>query len=276
MDDLAGRLLEAESAGEGEAWRKLVFPAIAEVDEPHRRVGEALHPERYDIHDLTRIKANIGPRDWNAMYQQRPAPAEGAVFKKDWFQWWTALPERFDRVVMSWDLTFKDTAGSDYVVGQVWGQLGAQAWLLDQVRARMGFVETCEAVARMARKWPQAMEKLVEDKANGPAVIDYLKRSIPGIVPIEPDGSKVARAHAVTPLFEAGNVFFPDPSIAPWAPDLEFELAAFPMGANDDQVDALTQALRRMFKTCPMTINPAVIAQLDAERRQAAFRGLTR
>ena len=206
------------------------------------------------------------------MYQQRPAPDEGAIFNRNWFKYWTTPPDRLDRVVMSWDLTFKDTAGTDFVVGQVWGQVGAQAWLLDQVRARLGFVATCDEFSKMAAKWPQAMEKLVEDKANGPAVIDTLKRSIPGIVPVEPDGSKTARAHAVTPLFEAGNVFFPDKSIAPWVADLEAELTVFPASVHDDQVDALTQALRRMFKTSPMTINPAMLADSRARRLASGWR----
>jgi predicted phage terminase large subunit-like protein len=175
---------------------------------------------------------------------------------------------------MSWDMSFKDTAGTDFVVGQVWGQYGAKAYLLDQVRARLGFVATCDAFQKQANKWPGVVEKLVEDKANGPAVIDYLKNKVHGIIPIEPDGSKTSRAHAITPLFEAGNVLFPDKSIAPWVGELEQELANFPTDAHDDQVDALTQALRRMFKSRPMMIDAAVMARVEMDSKRIFSRGL--
>lgn len=276
MDDLAGRLLAGSKTGEGEEWKLLNFPAIAEEDELHRKKGEPLHPKRFSLEAYEAIKKVQGKIHWAALYQQRPTPTEGAIFMRDRFKYYQVRPERFDRILLSWDMTFKDTAGTDYVVGQVWGQLGGQAYLLDQVRDKLGFVATCEAFIRQVDKWPEAIEKLVEDKANGPAVIDYLKQEIPGIIPVEPDGSKVARAHAVTPLFEAGNVFFPAEALAPWVVELEQELLHFPSDAHDDQVDALTQALRRMFKHQPMEVNPAILDKLAAQRRQAVFRGLRR
>ncbi len=98
----------------------------------------------------------------------------------------------------------------------------------------------------MAAKWPQARLKLIEEKANGPAIISALRREISGIVPVNPQGSKEARLNAVAPDIEAGNVYIPDPSIAPWIHDYVEELAAFPSGANDDQVDATSQALDRL------------------------------
>ncbi len=81
----------------------------------------------------------------------------------------------------------------------------------------------------------------------GPAVIDTLKATVQGIIPIEPDGSKLARAHAVTSYWEAGNVHLPHESIAPWVKAYVAEMTHFPTAANDDQVDATTQALRRLF-----------------------------
>ncbi len=86
----------------------------------------------------------------------------------------------------------------------------------------------------------------MEDKANGPAVMDALKDSVSGLTPVEPYGNKVARAHAVTPLWEAGNVYIPHPSIASWVSAFEDELLNFPASTNDDQVDAMTQALNEM------------------------------
>lgn len=261
MDDLAGRLLEAQRSGQGDAWRVVNFPAIAEEDEPHRKAGEALHPERYPLEQLQAIRAAIGSRDWAALYQQRPAPDGGAIFRAEWLRFWLPkdLPQTFDRLCISWDMTFKDGDDSDYVVGQVWGRKGADFFLLDQVRARMGFTATLAAFRALADKWPQAQRKLVEDKANGPAVIDSLRHAVPGIIPVEPDGSKLARAHAVTTFFEAGNVHLPHPSVCGWSADYVAELTSFPAAAHDDQVDATTQALRDMQSHRGLNIDPAVL-----------------
>jgi len=111
----------------------------------------------------------------------------------------------------------------------------------------MSFTRTVREVVKLRDAWPKTREILIEDKANGPAVIDTLKAKVPGLIPIEPDGSKLARAHAVTSYWEAGNVWLPHPDIAPWIKDLLSELTAFPAAANDDQVDSLTQALRRLY-----------------------------
>lgn len=257
MDDLSGRLLAAEAAGDGDKWQVINFPAIAEQDEPHRKQGEALHPERYSLEQLQKIRAAVGERDWAALYQQHPVPDGGAIFRTEWFRYYTPrdLPQTFDAQVISWDMTFKDGDSTDYVVGQVWGRKGGNFYLLDQVRRRMGFTDTMTAFIGLSKKWPKVLRKLVEDKANGPAVIDALKDHVSGIVPVEPDGSKTARAHAVTTLFEAGNVYFPSPEIAPWVKQFAAELAEFPASAHDDQVDAMTQALRDMHQRKPLNIN---------------------
>ncbi len=271
MDDLAGRLLEAERTGEGDKWRVVNFPAIAEVDEHNRRMGEALHPERYPLEQLHAIKSALGQRDWAALYQQRPAPDGGAVFRKEWLNYYLPkdLPDRFEKTIISWDMTFKDGDDNDYVVGQVWGRHGGRFFLLDQVRDRLDFVATLAAFDSLAAKWPHALEKLVEDKANGPAVISSLKHKVMGIIPINPDGSKTARAHAVTPLFEAGNVFIPHPHTCSWAGDYISELLQFPASAHDDQVDATTQALRRLTVVPALQIHPSNLPRRFSRRRAA-------
>lgn len=267
MDDLAGRLLEAARTGEGDQWRVVNFPAIAEQDETHRKAGEALHPARYPLEQLHAIRAAIGSRDWEALYQQHPTPDGGGIFKAEWLRFWLPkdLPQDFERMLISWDMTFKDGDDSDFVVGQVWGKAGANFYLLDQVRGRMGFTATLAAFQALARKWPQAQRKLVEDKANGPAVIDCLRNTVPGIIPVEPDGSKVARAHAVTTYFEAGNVHIPHPSVCGWVSEYMAELTQFPAAAHDDQVDATTQALRDMQTAKTLTVDPSIL------RRGAMF-----
>lgn len=268
-DDLSGRLLAEEASGEGDHWRVVNFPAIAEEDEPHRKRGEALHPERYPLENLLKIKSAIGTRDWEALYQQHPTPEGGTIFRREWLKFWLPKdrPQEFNNLVISWDMTFKEGDSNDFVVGQVWGKKGGDFYLLDQARGRWGFTETIEQFKLLAEKYPHATRKLVEDKANGPAVIDSLKHQISGIIPIEPDGSKVARAHAVTSLFEAGNVYIPDPSLFPWVKEYLTEITQFPSVAHDDQVDATTQALRHFEKHPGMKISPAVKKRMFLDRR---------
>jgi predicted phage terminase large subunit-like protein len=197
------------------------------------------------------------------LYQQSPQPAQGQIFKRDWWNFYRQAPFPFDEIIQSWDMAFKGTDASDFVVGQVWGRKKADKYLLDQVRARMDFPTTIQAVKTLSAKWPQAHAKLAEDKANGPAVIDTLKREISGLIAIEPQGSKEARANAVSPQIESGNVYLPDPSIAPWIHDLIEECAAFPKGTNDDQVDAMTQALLRLGEG---TVDPSSVSLLRGVR----------
>ena len=243
-DDLAGKLLKASEDG-ADQWTILELPAICEEPiKPYdiRREGEALWKWKYDEAALSKMKATVGSRDWAALYQQHPTPGEGGTFKREWWNYYKVLPSGLYDYVQSWDCTFKDAQSSDYVVGQVWARKGSSRYLLDQVRGRMSFTETIRAVRSLSAKWPQAVRKLIEDKANGTAVIDVLRKELPGLVPVEPEGGKIVRANAVTAVVEAGNVFLPDPSIAPWVHDFVEEHALFPNGSNDDQVDAQSQA----------------------------------
>jgi predicted phage terminase large subunit-like protein len=270
-DDLAGRLLAAE---DGDQWRVVRIPAQAdhdpdagETDPLDREVGEFLDSARgRTLEQWARIKVRSGSRTWNALYQGRPSSAEGDMFKRaDWQFYdtplWVERPDgtrfvtAYDDMLSSWDLTFKNTEGSDMVVGQVWMRRGADAYLLDQVRGRMDFPQTQWAFRTMAARWPQAVLKLVEDKANGPAIIASLRHTVPGIVPEEPQGSKVARAAAVSPLVESHNVFLPSPELLAdgderpyaWVGEFVEEHAGFPTAAHDDQVDGTSQALNRLI-----------------------------
>ena len=243
-DDLVGRLLNPEY-GEVEPWVVINLPAVAEQnDQLGRQVGEALWPGRYNLEALAGIKEAVGSYWWNAMYQQRPSPPEGAIIHRTWWKFYRQAPEHFDEVIQSWDCNFQETQDGSYVVGQVWGRKGADKYLLDQFRARVGFIVTKQAIKSMSAKWPQARLKLIEDKANGPAIISSLRQDISGIVPVTPQGSKEARLSAVSPDIEAGNVYLP--MGAPWVHDYIEELAVFPNDANDDQVDATSQALSRL------------------------------
>lgn len=249
-DDLAGRIV-TEMAGNPRL-TVLRFPAINAAGEAgyNAELPEGpLVPELHPLEQLHEIKSGMSEYWWSAMYQQSPRALGGNVFKADGIRYYLPkdLPEKFDKVVASWDCTFKDTDGSDFVVGQVWARKGPNAYLLDQDRARMSFTRTVDAVSALRERHPRIRATLIEDKANGPAVIDTLKVRVPGIIPIEPDGSKLARAHAMTYLWEGGNIWLPHPDVAPWVKDLVNELLSFPAAAHDDQVDALTQGTRHLF-----------------------------
>lgn len=153
------------------------------------------------------------------------------------------LAENGYELIQSWDMTFKDTKGSDFVVGQVWLRVGINAYLLDQVRDRLNFNATVEAVKAMTAKWPQANAKIIEDKANGSAVMAHLAKTVPGMIPIEPEGSKLARANAISPFVFARNVILPEASLLPNVAELLGEAKAFPNSANDDTIDGLSQAV---------------------------------
>lgn len=258
-DDLSGRLLSGPSAAE---WTYVNIPAQADDDQDPlgRQPGEYLVSARgRTATDWEDTRRDVGSRTWTALYQGRPAPAEGGMVKRSWWRFYDVpvaqrqedgtmlVPGKDVQVIQSWDMTFKDTKGSDFVVGQVWAKLDGKAVLLDQVRDRLDFPSACRAVQGLSAKWPQASAKLIEDKANGPAVIAQLASTVPGLIAINPQGSKAARLAAVSPFIEAGNVVIPAAAVAPWVDDFITEHGAFPNGAHDDQVDAASQALDRLM-----------------------------
>lgn len=242
--DLTGWILDEHT----DDWTHITLPAIAEADDAMGRAeGEALCDERYTAAELQRIKGAAGSAVWAGLYQQRPMPAEGSILKKHWMQYYDVLPPDVRPIGISVDASFGDTKKADgsYVVLQAWGAKGGDYYLLDQVRARMDFVETLVALRGMISRWPRCRARWIEKKANGAAIISQLRSAVSGLIPVDPGrSSKEARASAVSPFFEAGNVHLPRK--APWLADYEEELCSFPSAANDDQVDATTQALLKM------------------------------
>jgi len=104
------------------------------------------------------------------------------------------------------DCAFKDLRTSDFVVGQVHARLGSSRYLLHQVRGRKDMPGTAQAIRAMSENYPEATAKLVEDKANGPAVIQSLKHEITGLLEVNPQGGKMSRAAGVSPEVEAGRL----------------------------------------------------------------------
>ena len=272
-DGLEARLLElAANNPKADQWVVLSFPAIAE--EPiaaydPRRPGDVLWPGRYTADELEATKIASGSYDWNSLYQQNPTPTSGGIFKRHHWRYWKPkgvsllpvpvktpegeiiyieavdLPDSFDEQLQSWDCAFKDTSDSDFVAGQVLGKKQADKYMLDYVKERMDIVGTMASIQRMTAKWPKAYAKLVEDKANGTAVIQILRSKVDGLIAVEPQGGKVARANAASPAVESGNVYLPHPALYGWVDEFIASCAGFPNAAHDDDVDAFTQAMIR-------------------------------
>lgn len=259
-DDLAGRLLSQSKGGDEFSlpWVRLRLPAVYEPgDKDHpacpedpREIGDPLWPWKYDQKRLKQIEATVQLRDWHAMYQQRPSIEEGGIIKKKYIKYFDKYPPRLSRIIQSWDLSFKEGLNNDFVVGSVWGEFAGDFYLLDMFRERCGFVDACEAIKAMSKKWPNALAKLIEEKANGAAVMDALRREkILGIIPIVPAESKEARLWSVEPIFRGGNVYFPHPMLAPWVQIAVDELVKFPNARYDDFVDTSSQGLDYLAKS---------------------------
>lgn len=268
-DDFIGRLLSEDHEGDPNEWEVISFPALA--DEESDVLGRALDeplisplidetPEE-SVQRWEKIKKDVGSYTWSALYQQKPSAPKGAIFDVGWWHYWTTDPRKvtedghiilFDpndhsgTWVESWDCAFKDTKTSDFVVGQRWVRREAQIFLAQQVRGRWSFTKTLPQMETFSAPWVAA--RLVEDKANGTAILDTMRRRLTGLIPINPREGKEARARAVSPLVEAGNVYLPHPSEpgCEWVTDLIDETRNFPTGAHDDQVDAMSQALFRL------------------------------
>lgn len=241
-DDLAGRVIARENYVE-----VVNIPVEAEENDIlGRPVGDALCPEigkdNKWLQDFKQRYAD-GKRAWNALYMGRPTSAEGNIFKREWWKYYTKLPEKLPLIGISVDATFKDSDTSDFVAIEVWGKLNGDYYLLDLIKKRMDFPETLKAIRHMASKYPQKHSILVEDKANGSAIISMLRHEIEGIIPITPQESKVARANAITGIVEGGNVYLPE--YADFTGEFVEEFASFPNGAHDDLVDACTQFINK-------------------------------
>ncbi|MEA5400267.1 terminase [Synechococcus sp. BA-124 BA4] len=268
--DVIGWLYEQELGEAPQQWTVLDLPAIAEdpAERPKlpptctlipdwRPAGEALCPERFPLPELLKIRARLGAYWWAALYQQRPSPASGSIFLRQWirppFPREGGSQRQYALLALSCDLSFKGEAESDYCgfclsgllapparnaiprSGEPQGQMTTAALEIEVLwaaRHRFGLPEVIrfllgclEALEQQGLR-PNAV--LIEDAANGPAVLQSLRRRVPGMLPITARGSKETRAHAVAPLVEAGQIRF-----HPRAQPLVEEAIRFPKGSKD-------------------------------------------
>ena len=248
LKDLAGRLLEkARKDPNADQWDVLILPEIKlshDFKDP-RRIGQVLWPSRFSEKEVLATKASVGTYVWNALYQQNPVSIESNIIKRDQFRFYKELPKAKPIFkVISIDTTFKETKNSDYMVGQVWFAYPKDYYFVHQVREQASFIRAIALIEGLIKFCPDYNALLIEEKANGAAIINVLRKRFSKIIPIIPKESKEARVHAVSPLFESGSIWLPELITSPQAELFLNEICTFPFGANDDMVDAATQGLK--------------------------------
>jgi len=254
-------------------------PLLRLPDPLGRAPGEVLEPERFALLEVKSRAADLGAYLAAGLEQQRPAPEEGGELKRAWWKWTTELPAAFDGACTSWDMKLKEEDSGDYIVGQAWGRTGADYWLREQLRGRWNLPTVRAAIALLSVRHPDISRHYIENTGNGPEVIrelrrgagpkyvlgadiagalgmteaervkvqGLLRRGIPGLLPVNPKGAKVARVRAISGRVEAGNVHLLEGNTG--AAVLVNEAAAFPNAEHDDAVDAMTQALLKLGGT---------------------------
>jgi predicted phage terminase large subunit-like protein len=204
----------------------LHLPALAEsvADPLGREIGEALWPSHYPVEALEAIRADVGGRVFQTLYQGNVSASQGTIFKRDWFRHYQQSPESFSRIIQSWDTAFKTGATNDYSVCATFGETQNGFYLLALYRAKVEFPELKRQVAQQANLW-RPSEIYVEDKASGQSLIQELKLATTyPVIPVKIDRDKETRASAVTGYFESGRVLFPEGTA--WLADVEDELAS--------------------------------------------------
>lgn len=277
-------------------WADINLPCECEdeaTDPLHRKLGDSLmgaHMGDFDLPQRIRndniwlkskkmlVCAGEGERVWNALYQGHPSAQNGNLFRDNWWKRYcrriggdTEDGGTYSRIdiadmeytCLSVDATFKKTETSDRVAITLWGLSQKNAYLYKLINKRMGFTETVERIKRLCEEYPGIDQLIIEDKANGSAIIDTLKYTdgIPPIVAVNPLGGKYSRAQAVSPFIAGGSVYIPVDFTESERREIEddnhietgygrflYQMSHFPFAKNDDMVDSMSQALSRLIK----------------------------
>jgi len=273
--DLIGYLLENEP----ERWDYLCLPAEYDPEfstpptsigftDPRTVKGQILSPVRHPRESLEYIRHKHGSGVYQSQQLQRPkAAGYGNIFSTDWWQFWQpsaehgGLPGRIEQYIGVVDSAFGEASSeSDFTCVQVWGRIGRHAYLLDQIHDRITFTELMTRLlgpviaskrsgGGLIERWQACTTWHIEQASNGGAIVSTLREHMPRtatIVSIDPrgDGSKLAKAVAVSPIVEGGYAHLPDPETHSWVPGLVEEGAQFGAGApHDDRVDCVRMAL---------------------------------
>ena len=271
--DMLATLLQTE-----DNIRLIRLPVEAEENDPLGRApGEPLCPELgKDEKWLEQFRASYladpegGQRAWTSLYKCSPRVEGGNLVQRGWWKTYdTKQVTSFATEVISVDAAFKGADTNDYVAITVWGKLGSDYYLRYCLNRHLDFTGTLSAIRQVKSLYPQARSVLIEDKANGSAIINVLQKEM-FCIPVNPKGGKVARVNAVSAAIESGHVFIPEG--APWLGEYLDQWSAFPAAAHDDMVDSSSQALSYLLYSTGVTavLEPEsermIEARVDAER----------
>jgi predicted phage terminase large subunit-like protein len=269
--DLSGHLLARGG------WTHVRWPMRYEAYhpdplDPRTTEGELLWPSLFPDSVVTQLERNLGSYGTAGQLQQRPTPAEGGLIKRAWWRWYdpTTIPRGLSEIVISVDCALRAKETNDYTAAGVWGYRGPDVYGLKAIKGRWDYPELIRQIKDLHRWTVESFPNLtpmvlIENAGAGPDAIAELRRSMPGVMAEKPKGEKIQRVHAVLPLIEAGNVWLPGAALPDgrvntawketpaWVEAFVDECAAFPMGAHDDHVDQMTQAIRRLARTTTFT-----------------------
>lgn len=264
-DDLIGRLLDNEHS-----IKYINFSCEAEEDDLlGRELGDSLFPEigkdKVWMQDLKKSYMRDpvkGYRAWLALFQGKPTVIEGQLIKRIWWKFWkpvgvdfpnivldgkeietVELPDYFDEQLQSWDCAFKDGKHNDYVCGTVWGRRIQGYYMLDLINEHLNILDTLKYIEKFKNDYPKIGKCVIEDKANGSAIIQMLSKKMAGVIPVNPKGGKESRVNAIIPAIESGNIYLPHPRLFHWVNDFIEQCSKFPNAVHDDMVDSMSQAL---------------------------------
>ena len=289
-NDLAGRILPKKYKGEsgwidgrdGERWYVVNLPALAEANDPlGRSIGEPLWPEWYTLEKLEAEKVVQGPRNWGALYQQRPAPEEGNFFLREWWRWYGDGNEDKDLPPIE---TLRIFGASDYAVTAdggdftVHGVGGVDAmdnlYMLDWWRRQTASDVWIETLLDLMQTWKplkwgeekgqilKSVGPFIERRMNERRVYCHREQYASAT-------DKPTRAQPFRARMAVGKVFWPRG--APWVDDVYHALMTFPAGANDDDVDVCS-LLGRMLES-PQVFSQADVMRALSHRVKSLFRG---
>ncbi|MGA0610083.1 terminase large subunit domain-containing protein [Caldimonas sp. KR1-144] len=288
-DDWSGRIILAMQTGEGEQFEVVSYPAINELGDEYllpddtiaqlppgaavpegaellRVINSALHPARYDIAHLQRIKKNFvaagQARMWSALYQQNPMPDEGAFFKREMFKYVAHAPDHKNgRIFQAWDFSITEKETSDWIVGACMLQDEFDnVYELDTVRFKVdedGFA-LVDAIIDFHERWGAWLVGF-EDGQIFKSIKAILKRRLAerrvtmNYQTLTPLTDKMVRAGPLRGRMQMGKLFFLQH--ASFRATVDTELLRFPGGKHDDTVDAYAWCMRLILEHPPLRIS---------------------
>jgi len=281
-DDVTGHIIENEMKTRRKKVLHICLPAEETpwINPPELRkmyVDGLLFPSRLSRVFLENEKIS-DPYGFSGQYLQRPTPEEGGDFpRRKWRYWqWPGQhlpqieerigmetftcevvdrPQSFDDMQTSWDMTFKDKETSDYVSGHGIAKKGPQYYVLEkEFYEKVGFTQACDAVLKLNAYYPNSTQTLVESAANGPAVINVLQSSVNNFKDVTTNrrDNTFSYAKSVSKIQQAGNLILPHPQLCPWVVKRVENFAAYPHGANDDEVSSICQGVHSMQFSNPV------------------------